>query len=167
MLAQRTQSRAVVVVESIYSVLGDAADLEALAGICARFDALLVVDEAHGLGVAGDGRGAVSAAALTGADHVVMTATLSKALGSQGGAVLGPPRLREHLINSARTFIFDTGLAPACASAAAEACRVIAASPSLAADLHEIAGLMATAAGIKQSRGSRAVDCHRRSGHRL
>ena len=53
--------------------------------------------------------------------------TLSKALGAQGGAVLGSPVLREHLVNTARSFIFDTALAPAPAAAAATACRVIAA----------------------------------------
>ncbi len=153
-LAGRTQPRAIVVVESIYSVLGDATDLETLAAICARFDAFLIVDEAHGIGVAGDGRGAVWAAGLTGADHVVLTATMSKALGSQGGAVLGPPRLREHLINTARSFIFDTGLAPSAAAAAAEACRVIAASPSLVADLHHVARRIAAGAGIEQSAGA-------------
>jgi 8-amino-7-oxononanoate synthase len=58
------------------------ADLETLAAICERFDALLVVYEGHGVGVAGAGRGAVSAAGLTGAEHIVMTATMSKALGS-------------------------------------------------------------------------------------
>jgi 8-amino-7-oxononanoate synthase len=152
-LAERSQPRALVVVESIYSVLGDAACLEPLAAMCERLDALLVVDEAHGIGVAGGGRGAVWAAALAGAEHVVMTATMSKALGSQGGAVLGSPLLREHLINTARSFIFDTGLAPACAAAAAEACRMITASPARVADLHCVAGRIAAGAGIEQAPG--------------
>ncbi|MDQ4117136.1 MAG: aminotransferase class I/II-fold pyridoxal phosphate-dependent enzyme, partial [Actinomycetota bacterium] len=113
LLRTREQRRAIVVVESIYSVLGDAADLPRIAALCAEHDALLVVDEAHGIGVRGDGRGAVHAAGLAGAGHVVLTATLSKALGAQGGAVLGSPLLREHLVNTARTFVFDTALAPA------------------------------------------------------
>jgi 8-amino-7-oxononanoate synthase len=121
LLADRTQPRAIVVVESIYSVLGDAANLAAAAALCARYDALLVVDEAHGIGVLGAGRGGVHAAGLAGAEHVVVTATLSKALGAQGGAVLGSPMLREHLVNTARSFIFDTGLAPAPAAAATAA----------------------------------------------
>lgn len=152
-LARRTQPRAIVVVESIYSVLGDAADLTGLAAVCARYDALLVVDEAHGIGVAGDGRGGVWAAGLNGVDHVVMTATLSKALGSQGGAVLGPPLLREHLINTARSFIFDTGLAPAAAAAASEASRVITTTPRLVADLHRVASRIAAGAGVEQAAG--------------
>ena len=88
LLRERRQPRAVIVVESIYSVLGDASDLAALAALAATYDAVLVVDEAHGVGVAGGGRGAVHAAGLADLEYVVMTATLSKALGAQGGAVL-------------------------------------------------------------------------------
>ena len=66
-----------------------------------------------GSGVLGDGgRGAPNAAGLAGADDVVATVTLSKSLGSQGGAILGPARVVEHLVNAARTFIFDTGPRP-------------------------------------------------------
>ncbi|HEY6493241.1 MAG TPA: aminotransferase class I/II-fold pyridoxal phosphate-dependent enzyme, partial [Trebonia sp.] len=118
LLRTRAQPRAIVVIESIYSVLGDAADIARTAAICATHGALLIVDEAHGIGVAGSGRGAVHAAGLAGAGHVVITATLSKALGAQGGAVLGPAILREHLVSAARTFLFDTALAPAAAAAA-------------------------------------------------
>ncbi|MFK0244695.1 8-amino-7-oxononanoate synthase [Amycolatopsis azurea] len=154
LLRDREQTRAVVVVESIYSVLGDAADLARVAALCAAYDALLVVDEAHGIGVAGRGRGAVHAAGLSGSPHVVVTATLSKALGTQGGAVLGPALVREHLVNTARTFIFDTGLAPASAAGAAEACRIIAAEPERADELHRIAALIAGAAGVPHAPGA-------------
>ena len=154
MLAARTQPRAVVVVESIYSVLGDAADLAETARLCAEHDALLVVDEAHGLGVAGGGRGAVHAAGLAGAGQVVLTATLSKALGAQGGAVLGSGALRGHLVNTARSFIFDTGLAPAAAAAAAEACRIIADEPRLAGRVLSNAAILAQTCGVPQAAGA-------------
>ncbi|MYW71866.1 aminotransferase class I/II-fold pyridoxal phosphate-dependent enzyme, partial [Pseudonocardia sp. SID8383] len=76
-------------------------------------------DEAHGLGVRGPGgRGLLAETGLAGADDVVATVTLSKALGSQGGAVLGPAAVTAHLVDSARSFIFDTGLAPAATGAA-------------------------------------------------
>lgn len=154
LLRDRSQERAIVVVESIYSVLGDATDLVRTAALCAEYDAFLVVDEAHGIGVAGDGRGAVHAAGLAGAPHVAVTATLSKALGAQGGAVLGSPLLREHLVNTARTFIFDTGLAPAAAASAAEACRIIAAEPSRVEGLHRAAVAIADAAGVSRAPGA-------------
>lgn len=154
LLRERTQPRAVVVVESLYSVLGDAADLDRIAALCAEHDALLVVDEAHGVGVAGHGRGAVHAAGLAGAEHVVLTATLSKALGAQGGAVLGPPALRTHLVDTARTFLFDTALAPAAAAAAAQACRIVRREPERVAALHRVAGAIAGAAGVGHAPGA-------------
>jgi 8-amino-7-oxononanoate synthase len=154
LLRTRSQPRALVAVESIYSVLGDASDLAATAALCAEHDALLVVDEAHGIGVAGSGRGAVHAAGLAGAEHVAITVTLSKALGSQGGAVLGSELLREHLVNTARTFIFDTALAPAPAAAATAACRVIVAEPQRVQELHKVAAAIAAAAGIERAAGA-------------
>ena len=128
-LAARTQPRALVVCESVYSVLGDAAPLTELAAVCAEHDATLLVDEAHGLGVAGaGGLGLVADAALAG-PRVVVTLTLSKSLGSQGGAVLASRPVVDHLVNTARPFIFDTGLAPAAAGAAPAALEVLLAEP--------------------------------------
>jgi 8-amino-7-oxononanoate synthase len=98
--------------------------------VCRRHGALLIADEAHGLGVRGaGGRGLVHEVGLAGAPDVVMTATLSKALGSQGGVVLGPAAVRAHLIDAARPFIFDTGLAPAAVGAAWSALRVLLDEP--------------------------------------
>jgi len=154
LLRTRAQPRAIVVIESVYSVLGDAADLTRTAAICAQRDALLIVDEAHGIGVTGAGRGAVYAAGLAGTEHVVITATLSKALGTQGGAVLGPTLLREHLVSVARTALFDTALAPAAAAAAAAACRIIAAEPQRVGALHQVADRIAAAAGIDRAPGA-------------
>ena len=75
------------------------------------------------------GRGLLEEAGLAGAPDVVMTVTMSKALGSQGGAVLGPVAVRDHLVDAARPFIFDTGLAPAAVGAAWAALRVLVAEP--------------------------------------
>jgi 8-amino-7-oxononanoate synthase len=131
-LAGAAGRRSMVVVESVYSVLGDAAPLTELAGVCASYGALLVVDEAHGLGVVGAGGvGLVRDAGLAGNDSVVVTATLSKALGAQGGLVAGQLGLVEHLVNRARPFIYDTGLAPAAAGAARAAISLLVADPGL------------------------------------
>ncbi|MER7974927.1 aminotransferase class I/II-fold pyridoxal phosphate-dependent enzyme, partial [Streptomyces sp. NPDC096080] len=121
---------ALVVSDTVFSVDGDAAPLARLAEVCRESGAGLLADDAHGLGVLGDGgRGAGWAAGLAGADDVVVTATLSKALGSQGGVVLGPARVIDHLVNAARTFIFDTGLAPAAVGAALAALRLLGREP--------------------------------------
>ncbi|MCX6466035.1 MAG: 8-amino-7-oxononanoate synthase [Pseudonocardiales bacterium] len=148
-LAARTEDRALVVTDGVNSVDGGHAPLPALHAACRARGAVLVVDDAHGLGVAGPGgRGTPAAAGLAGADDVVATVTLSKALGSQGGAVLGPPAVVEHLVDTARSFIFDTGLAPACAGAALAALRVLAAEPERPAAVLRVAGELARAAGV-------------------
>lgn len=129
-LASRDEERAVVVTDSVFSADGVLAPVRALHEVCRRHRALLIVDEAHGLGVRGTGgRGLLYEVGLAGAPDVVMTTTLSKALGSQGGAVLGSAAVRDHLIDAARPFIFDTGLAPAAVGAALAALRVLAAEP--------------------------------------
>jgi len=137
-LAAHPGRRALVLAESIYSVLGDAAPLAALAAICTAYDALLVVDEAHGLGVAGaGGHGLVRELGLAAHPNVLVTATLSKALGAQGGAVLGTAAVREHLVNRARPFIFDTGLAPAATAGALAALRLLVEQPARVEVIHD------------------------------
>ncbi|MDX2853815.1 8-amino-7-oxononanoate synthase [Streptomyces sp. PA03-3a] len=131
---------AVAVTDSVFSVDGDAAPLRALAAVCGEHGAALLVDDAHGLGVLGPGgRGAAAEAGLAGAPGLVCTATLSKSLGSQGGVVLGPARVIEHLVNAARTFIFDTGLAPAATGAALAALRLLGREPERAVRARAVA----------------------------
>ena len=129
-LADRDEERALVVTDSVFSTDGALAPLRHLHEVCRAHGAVLLVDEAHGLGVRGaGGRGLLHELGLAGAPDVVMTTTLSKALGSQGGAVLGSAVVRDHLIDSARPFIFDTGLAPAAVGAARAALRVLGKDP--------------------------------------
>jgi 8-amino-7-oxononanoate synthase len=154
-LAGRTQPRALVLVETIYSVLGDAAPVAELADVCRRHDAVLVADEAHALGVCGvGGRGLLHAAGLNGEDHVVATLTLSKSLGSQGGGVLATAAVRDHLVNTARPFIYDTGLAPAAAGAATAALAVVRDEPDRVARVRAVAGALAKAAGVPEADGA-------------
>jgi 8-amino-7-oxononanoate synthase len=129
-LAARDEERALVVTDSVFSTDGARAPLRDLHEVCRAHGAVLLVDEAHGLGVRGTGgRGLVHELGLAGAPDVVLTTTLSKALGSQGGAVLGSVAVRDHLVDSARPFIFDTGLAPAAVGAAMAALRVLGKEP--------------------------------------
>ena len=129
-LADRDEERALVVTDSVFSTDGALAPLRRLHEVCRAHGAVLLVDEAHGLGVRGTGgRGLLHELGLADAPDVVMTTTLSKALGSQGGAVLGSAMVRDHLIDSARPFIFDTGLAPAAVGAARAALRVLGKEP--------------------------------------
>ena len=129
-LAARDEERALVVTDSVFSTDGGLAPLRRLHEVCRRHRALLLVDEAHGLGVRGTGgRGLLHEVGLAGAPDVVMTTTMSKSLGSQGGVVLAPAAVRDHLIDAARTFIFDTGLTPSAVGAALAALGVLIAEP--------------------------------------
>lgn len=149
-LEQRTEERALVVTDAVFSVSGRLAPLSALHTAARRTGALMIVDEAHALGVVGlGGEGAAAAAGLTGASGVVVTATLSKALGSQGGVVLAPSAVREHLINTCRTFIFDTALAPPAAGAALAALGL--ATPTRVAALRRAAHGLADALGVART----------------
>jgi 8-amino-7-oxononanoate synthase len=140
---------ALVLTDAIFSADGDPAPLAELAATCRAFDALLVIDDAHGLGVVGRGGcGAAAAAGLAGAADVVITATLSKALGGQGGAVLGPGVVIDHLVDTARPFIFDTGLAPASAGTALAALDVLRDEPERAERVRSVAGRVATGLGL-------------------
>ncbi len=139
-LATRRTEHALVVTDSVFSVDGDLAPLSELAEACREHNAGLVIDDAHGFGVLGEGgRGAVHEAGLIKEPNVVTTVTLSKSLGAQGGAVLGPRRVIRHLLETARTFIFDTGLAPASAAAALTALNVLKEEPERAERVREIA----------------------------
>jgi 8-amino-7-oxononanoate synthase len=150
-LRGRAEERAVVVTDSVFSADGVMAPLRELHDVCRRHGALLIVDEAHGLGVRGHGgRGLVAEVGLAGASDVVVTTTLSKALGSQGGVVLGPAGVRAHLIDAARPFIFDTGIAPAAVGAALAALEVLIDEPWRAGRVLEHAAALAETCGLTE-----------------
>ena len=98
---------AIVAVESVYSMDGDLAPLKELVAVCKEFDAAIIVDEAHAVGLFGEGRGRVSELGLE--DEVyARLVTFSKALGCHGAGVLCNDNLRQFLINHARSLIFST-----------------------------------------------------------
>jgi 8-amino-7-oxononanoate synthase len=131
-LARRAEPAALVVSDTVFSVTGDAAPVAALHAVARAHHALLVLDEAHAFGVLGPGgRGAACAAGIAAEPDVIRTLTLSKSLAGQGGAVLGAAEVIGTLIDTGRTFIFDTGLAPPCAGAAIAGLGVLRDDPGL------------------------------------
>jgi 8-amino-7-oxononanoate synthase len=109
-----------VITDSVFSMDGTVAPIEALADVADAFGAWLLVDEAHATGCFADAGGIVQRDGLE--DRVqIQLGTLSKALASQGGYVAGSSDLIECLVNEARSFVFSTGLAPSAAAAAGEA----------------------------------------------
>lgn len=146
-LQNRTETKAVIVTDAVFSVDGDLAPLGELHELATAHGAMLLVDEAHSLGVLGDvGEGAAASAGISDEANVVLTLTLSKSLGSQGGAVVGTADVIELLTSGARTFIFDTALAPAAAGAALAALRIIQSEPELVANVRSHAGALQWAA---------------------
>jgi 7-keto-8-aminopelargonate synthetase-like enzyme len=115
--------RRFVVTESLFSMDGDLADLAALASLCARHDAALIVDEAHAIGARGpEGRGAAAAAGVV---PDVLVGTFGKALGGFGAFAATSPVVAQLLYNRARTFVFSTALPPAVAAANLAAVEIV------------------------------------------
>jgi 8-amino-7-oxononanoate synthase len=120
--------RVLIVTESVFSMDGDRAPLRELIELKKRFDALLMLDEAHAVGVIGlHGRGLAAAENLSD-DVDVQMGTMSKALGTSGGYVCGSHDLIEWLINRARSFIYSTAPPPAIAAAALAAVNFLSSS---------------------------------------
>lgn len=118
-LVQRPTSAAVLASDGVFSMDGDIAPLGDLATLCKNEHALLMIDDAHGLGVLGtDGAGSVAAAGLNQDDVPILMATLGKALGVAGAFVGGRATLIEGLLQFARSYIFTTAMPPALAAAA-------------------------------------------------
>ncbi|MCC6547894.1 8-amino-7-oxononanoate synthase [Candidatus Sumerlaeota bacterium] len=122
-----------ILCDGVYSMDGDFAPLPGLLKLAEDFSAVVVMDDAHATGVAGArGRGTAEHFGIDpGAhmDRLIVTATLSKAIGAQGGVVLGSHDVREAIVNSARPFVYTTGLAPAAAGAAIAALQIIRREP--------------------------------------
>ncbi len=111
--------------DGIFSMDGDIAPLRALSLVARTQQALMYVDDAHGIGVTGpQGRGCIAAAWLSVEEVPLQLVTLSKALGGYGAAVLGSATLIQHLAETARPYIYTTALPPAQAAAALTAIRI-------------------------------------------
>lgn len=115
---------AMLATDGVFSMDGDIAPLRALSLVARLQQALFYVDDAHGVGVVGDGRGAVAAAGLGVDDVPLQLVTLGKALGGSGALVLGRDDLVEHLAETARPYIYTTAMPPPLAAAALEAVRL-------------------------------------------
>jgi 8-amino-7-oxononanoate synthase len=126
-----------VVVDGVYSMGGDLADLPSIVALCNRYEARLLVDDAHGIGVMGAGRG--TAAYLGVEDSVdLITGTFSKSLASLGGFVAGTEEAIHYIKHFAKSLIFSAGIPPANAAAALTALRIVRQEPDRVERVREI-----------------------------
>ena len=126
-----------IAVESLYSMDGDRAPLDALAELADTHEAMLLIDEAHATGVFGpDGRGL--AAHLDGRANVITLRTCGKALGCEGALLCGPRIMRDFLVNRGRAFIFSTAPSPLIAATVRAALRLLATEPERRDRLHAL-----------------------------
>ncbi len=122
-------ARRMIVVDGVFSMDGDLFPLDRLADLARTHGAWTYVDDAHGTGILGpNGRGAAEHFGVEDAVDVRM-GTLGKAMGTAGAFIAGSERLREWLLNRARSFVFTTGTPPALAAAALEALRIVREEP--------------------------------------
>ena len=118
MLGAGTANRKLILTDAVFSMDGDLAPLPELLELAERFDAWLVIDDAHGFGVLGpQGRGALAHFALPHAERIIYMGTLGKAAGASGAFVAGSATVVEWLLQRARTYIFTTGSSPIIACA--------------------------------------------------
>lgn len=139
LLAASPQRRKLVVSDAVFSMDGDTADMAGLLALCERYDALLMLDDAHGFGLRGpQGRGSLAAAGLTAAHaspRVLYMGTLSKAAGVAGGFVAGSEDLIEWLLQRARSYTFATAAPGLLARALLASLAVMAQGDGLRAHL--------------------------------
>lgn len=121
-----TEGHKVVVTDGVFSMDGDIAPLRELAALCRQYDALLIVDDAHGFGCVGpQGRGAVLDAGLSQEEVPLVVGTLGKAFGTSGAFVAGPPMLLDYLVQKARSYIYTTAMPPALATASCRSVELV------------------------------------------
>ena len=142
-LKTRERKNALVIVEGIYSLDGDKAHLKEFVEICARYDAPLIVDDAHGTGTLGlRGTGILEETGLQGQVPIVIS-TFSKTFGGIGGILLGSSDIVEHVQHTARSFVFSASLpVPIVAAANTILDMLEERGPELVRELHQKSGYM-------------------------
>jgi 8-amino-7-oxononanoate synthase len=132
---QSTRGRKLIVTETVFSMDGDVAPVDAIVALAQKYGASVIVDEAHATAVHGPGGRGIATQLLANGRVLAAMHTCGKALASGGAFVCGPAVLREHLINHARTFIFSTAMPPYMAEQIRAALRLAATMDAERAEL--------------------------------
>ena len=131
LLKKNNAGRKMIMTDGVFSMDGDVAPLAELKQIADAHDSLLVIDEAHGFGVLGQGRGSAAGDNVSPTGNVLLMGTLGKAAGSFGAFVAGDSVLIQHLIQFGRTYTYTTAMPPHVAATSLAAVEIIADQPSL------------------------------------
>jgi 8-amino-7-oxononanoate synthase len=148
------KQRALIATDGVFSMDGNLAPLGALSRLAERFDAWLLADDAHGLGVIGGGRGSSFADGNAGIEVPLQMGTLSKAVGAYGGYLCASRAVIELMQTRARTFIYSTGLPPGVVAAATAALNVIEREPAYAAEPLRKARLFTRALNLPEAQSA-------------
>ena len=130
-----------VVVDGVFSMGGDIAPLPDIVDVCARYDARLMVDDAHSIGVLGQGRGTAAHFGITGQVDLIM-GTFSKSFASLGGFIAGDADVIHYIQHHARSLIFSASMPPASAATCLAALDIMESEPERYARLQEIGDKM-------------------------
>jgi 8-amino-7-oxononanoate synthase len=131
LLSRESLRKKIIVSDTVFSMEGDIASVKGLFDLCERYDALLYLDDAHGLGVIGNGKGALPHFNMKPDPSIVQMGTFSKAFGSFGAFVAGSSDVIEWIMNNARSLIFSTTLPPCILAASAASLELIENDPEV------------------------------------
>jgi 8-amino-7-oxononanoate synthase len=138
-LLESSSGEKLIITDAVFSMDGDLAPLPELAKLAQVYGAWLMVDDAHGLGVLGKkGAGSLDYYGLNATEVPILMGTLGKALGTAGAFIAGSEALIEHLIQSARTYIYTTAMPAAIAAATLASLKIVAQEPQRRKRLHEL-----------------------------
>ncbi len=126
----KVTGKKIIVSDSIFSMDGDIAPIYELVFLAEKYDALLIIDEAHAVGVFGNGGGICKKLGFAGIPDIVL-GTLSKAFGGYGGFAVCSDRMRKYMVNKVRSFIYSTGLPPGCIGSAIAAVDLMNEDPDM------------------------------------
>jgi 8-amino-7-oxononanoate synthase len=133
----------IIVTDGVFSMDGDIAPVPDLLLLAEKYDATLIIDDAHGTGAIGkSGKGTLEHFEMENSSRTIILGTMGKAMGSFGAFVAGTKELKEYLINKSRSFIFTTALPPSVPAASIQALNIIEKKPAIISELKENASYM-------------------------
>jgi 8-amino-7-oxononanoate synthase len=131
LLKKNHADRKIIITDTVFSMDGDIAPLNVIYELCKRTNSIMYLDDAHGTGILGRGKGALSHFGIKPEQWIIQMGTFSKAMGSFGAFVAGGKDVIQWISNTARSFIFSTALPPCIISASIAAIKLIRKNPML------------------------------------